>query len=90
MLSQLLTFLPNALYALLKKVGLPKAVQDVVVHCAVVFSAAFVAQVSGAALGSFNWPTVYALVASAAAAGGSAVVHYLLSLVPSPAAKAEQ
>lgn len=88
MVTKLLTALPNLLYALLTKLGLPKATQDIVVHVAVVFTTAFVAQIVGSSLGVFNWPALIALATSAAAAGGSAVLHYLLSLVPSPAAKA--
>lgn len=88
MVSKLLTALPNLLYALLAKLGLPKSVQDVIVHVVIVFTTAFAAQIIGASLGVFNWPAVAALLTSAAAAGGSAVLHYLLSLVPSAQTKA--
>lgn len=69
---------------LVAKLGLPKPVQDVVVHVVVVFAAAFVAQLGGASLGHFDWPAVYALAASAVTAGLSAAGHYLAGLIPTP------
>lgn len=68
---------------LLAKLGLPKAVRDILVHVVLVFGAAFAAQVAGASLGKLDWPTVSALLASAAAAGASAVAHYVTGLIPS-------
>ena len=67
---------------LLAKLGLPKPVRDILVHVVLVFGMAFAAQVAGASLGKLDWPTVSALLASAAAAGASAVSHYVIGLIP--------
>jgi len=66
---------------------LPKRAAQVVQHVVIVFVTAFVAQVVGSHVGHFDWPAVTAVVTSAAAAGGSAVLHYLTSLVPTPQQK---
>lgn len=70
---------------LLAKLGLPKPVRDILVHVVLVFGAAFAAQVAGASFGRLDWPTVSALLASAAAAGASAVAHYATGLIPASA-----
>lgn len=79
----------NLLTSLLTKLGLPKPVQDVVIHVVLVFGAAFAAQVAGASLGKLDWPTVSALIASAAAAGASAAAHYLTGLIPASSSGAK-
>ena len=70
---------------LLAKLGLPKPVRDILVHVVLVFAAAFASQVAGASLGKVDWPTVSALIVSGAAAGASAVAHYVTGLIPATA-----
>jgi hypothetical protein len=83
-----LLFLPNLLTWVMNKLGVKPSVQQVILHVAVVFTSAFVAQLVGASLGAFDWPTLSALLVSAAASGGSAVFHYILGMVPTAQAKA--
>lgn len=63
--------------------GLTAAASQLVAHVAVVFAAAFGAQLVAAANGNVHrWPALLAVVVAAACAGVSAVVHYLLGLIP--------
>lgn len=64
---------------------LSPAVSQFLVHVLVVFLIAFGGQLAAAATGAIhNLPTLLAVVTSAAAAGVTAVVHYLLGLIPTP------
>lgn len=73
--------------AALKLPGVSPAVSQLVTHVLIVFVVAFGAQVSAADEGAIHdWPTLLALITAAAAAGATAVIHYIMGLVPAPAA----
>lgn len=70
------------------RIGLPKPVQDVLVHVTLVFLTAFAGQIAFPVLiravgaGTLNWSALAALATSAAVAGTTAATHYLAGLVP--------
>lgn len=62
------------------------AVSKIIVHCAIVFVAAFATQLVAKAGGNLqNWSALSAFVVSAIVAGLSAVAHYVAGLIPGDA-----
>lgn len=80
-----LTAITALLNRALSAIHITGTAAEIADHVVIVFVTTFVAQVVGAWSGAFNWPTISALVVSAAAAGASAVWHYLVGLIPSEA-----
>lgn len=66
----------------LKIPGLPPAVNQIVVHMLTVFLVAFGAQLVAGATGAASISSLLALLTAAAAAGGVAVLHLAIGLVP--------
>lgn len=64
---------------------LSPATTQMLIHCVIVFLAAFGAQMVASTTGDIgSWPAILAVLTSAAAAGVTALVHFLLGLVPTP------
>lgn len=60
------------------------AFKQVLAHVLIVFAVAFVGQLSVGLTSGVSVPTLLAVLIAGAAAGATAVVHYLLGLVPAP------
>lgn len=60
------------------------AFQQMAAHVLIVFTVAFVGQLSVGLTGDASVPTLLALLVASGAAGLTAVVHYLLGLIPQP------
>lgn len=75
-----LSVFTNVFVALLNKLRLPKPAQVYVIHAAVAFVSVFVTQVVISGFHPGSWSSLWQLLVSAAAAGGSAALHYVLGL----------
>ncbi len=75
-----LSVITNFVLAVLNKIGVPKKFQVYVVHAVAVFVVALVTQIAVSGFHAHSWSAVWQLVVAAAAAGASAVFHYVLGL----------
>jgi hypothetical protein len=81
-MSGLSTRVGGSLDAALEWLHVPEKYRAVVIHCLVVFIAAFVAQFVPHLVAGTSLPVLESLAISAGAAGLSAVGHYLTGLLP--------
>lgn len=61
--------------------GVPVSYQVYILHTLLVFLTTFVAQISLVTTTSLSWPTLWALIVSAASGAASAAVHYLFKVL---------